>query len=157
MNTIELLTAEGRTPKVYLIMRGGNRTTEEVIGATAHTSVDVHIGSQSFSLCPGPEERQVLIAFQIPDLTRDPKIDMLIGELARFNLSRPTYEDALKFDEAYPDEEGFFLFPHEPWHDPVGYERVLYVHRRGLSRELNLAWTIRSLNRHSLIVGIPFV
>jgi len=142
------------TTQVFRITRGGKRTTEEGISATTHSFVNEHITSKNFSLTEGPEEERELVALQVLDLDHDPESSEILAELKKRGLDRPTHEDALKFDEAHPDEKGVFVFLHEPWLGPERNPYVLVVNRDETDRELNLAWFDCRWNRNCLFVGV---
>lgn len=139
------------TEKTFPITRGGKRTTEKVIASTTHTFVSEHITSANFPLTNTPEETKELVAFQVD---YDPTSEQILAELEKRGLERPTHEDALKFDEAYPDEKGFFVFLHKPWLNPDGDPRVLIVVRDGAARELDLRWFDGGWSRHCWFVGV---
>jgi len=145
---------ENAGTRVFRIVRGGKRTTEQVISTTTHTYVNDNINSENFPLAEAPEEERELVAFQFLDWNYNPTSEKILSELKRRGLERPTHEDALKFDEAYPDEKGFFVFLHEPWLDPDSYPYVLVVRRDDVNRELDLPWFDVRWGRHSWFVGV---
>mgnify|MGYP001613869149 FL=1 len=155
--SVERLTAavremlEGLMCKVFCVTRGGKRTTEEMIAATKHTFVNECITSANFPLVSGPDEARELVAFQVD---YDPTSEQVFVELEKRGLERPTHEDALKFDEAYPEEKGFFVFLHKPWLSSGGGPRVLVVYRVGAYRELDLHWFDVRWSRYDWVVGV---
>ncbi len=145
--------ARAKIGKDFRIIRGGKRTTEEVVGATKHTSVNNYINSANFPLAVLPEEEKELVAFQVDGYDHNPSSDEILLEYKKRGLERPTHEDALKFDEAYPNEKGIFVFLHEPWLDPDRYLVVLVVFRGEALRKLYLSWFVRQWSRHDWFVG----
>lgn len=134
-----LVMAQGRIGKVFLIKRGGNRTTEDVVGATVHTYTDSNINSTNFPLFPGLEENCELVAFQgwaVWD--HDPSSREVGQELKRRGLVRPDYEDALRFDEMHQNEKGVFVFLHNPWIASGRRPRVLVVKHGEANHDLDL-------------------
>ncbi len=109
---------EGLSVRIFRITRGGKRTTEEVVGATKHTFVDKYINSANLPLTEVVEEDRELVAFQVLDWDHDPESPEILKEFKKRGLERPTHEDALKFDEAHPDEKGVFVFLHETLAEP---------------------------------------
>ena len=143
-----------RIGRVFRIKRGGKSTTEQVIGATVHTYVNGNINSENFPLTTGPEEEREMVAFQVTDYDHDPSSEEILKELKARGLERPTHEDALKFDEAHPDEKGVFVFLHEPWLDPGAGPVVLFVSRGGAGRGLGLGWFVYAWIRFFWFVGV---
>ena len=140
--------------RVFRIKRGGKRTTEQIVGATVHTYVNGDINSENFPLTTGPEEEREMVAFQVTDYDHDPSSEEILKELKARGLERPTHEDALKFDEAHPDEKGVFVFLHEPWLAPGGHPVVLIVFRVGADPELGLDWFGSAWYRCDWCVGV---
>lgn len=149
-----LVKARARIGRVFRVRRGGKRTTEQVIGATAHTYVNEKINSQNFPLTEGPEEERELVAFQVTGYDHDPSSEEILKEFKTRGLERPTHEDALKFDEAHPDEKGVFVFLHEPWLDFDRGPRALVVRRVEVGRELGLFWFDAPWVRNFWFVGV---
>lgn len=145
---------EGLATKIFRITRGGKRTTEEVVGATTHTFVNEHINSKNFPLTEGADEERELVAFQVADWDHNPESSEILEELKKRGLERPTPEDALKFDEAYPDEKGVFVFLHKPWLGPGRRPRVLVVVRVDADRRLDLYWFDDRWYRYFWFVGV---
>lgn len=145
---------EGLAVMVFRIRRGGKRTTEEVVGATTHTYINPHITSADFPLTETAEEERELVAFQVPEYDHDPSSAEILKELEKRGLERPTYEDALKFDEAHPDAKGFFVFLHEPWLDPDRDPVVVVVNRDEAHRVLTLYWFVSRWGRFFWFVGV---
>lgn len=135
-----LRKARVRIGRVFRIKRGGKRTTEQVVGTTAHTYVNGNINSQNFPLVGGPEEERELVAFQVPEYNHDPSSEEILKEFELRGLEQPIHEDALKFDEVHSDEKGAFVFLHEPWLDPDRFPVVLIVYRGEALRKLYLSW-----------------
>jgi hypothetical protein len=149
-----LAKARARIGRIFRIKRGGKRTTEEVVGATVHTYVNPNVNSQNFSLVKGPEEERELVVFQATDYDRCPSSEEILKELQSRGLERPTHEDVLKFDEAYPNEKGVFVFLHMPWLAPVRGPRVLIVSRDEASRKRHLGWFVYRWGRSDWFVGV---
>ena len=145
---------EGLGMRVFRIIRGGKRTTEEVVATTTHTYVDRNITSANFPLVEAPEEVRELEAFQLLDWDHDPSSEEILKELKKRGLERPTHEDALKFDETHPDEKGVFVFLHEPWLSPGRNPNVLVVSRGEVSRKLYLDWFVSGWDRYCWFVGV---
>ena len=146
--------ARARVGKVFRIVRGGKRTTEQVVGATTHTYINDGITSANFPLIESLEEERELVAFQVPDYDHDPSSEEILAELKTRGLERPTYEDGLKFDEAHPDEKGVFVFLHMPWQGPDRLLRVLVVSLGEASRGLHLIWFAGGWDRSCWFVGV---
>ena len=149
-----LKTARAKIGKVFRTMRGGKRTTEQLVGATTHTYVNPNITSANFPLLPASEGERELVAFQVQDYDHDPSSEEILKELKTRGLERPTYEDALKFDEVHSEEKGVFVFLHEPWLDLDRRPRVLVVLRVEADRELHLLWFGSSWPRSCWFVGV---
>lgn len=149
-----LAKAKARIGKVFRIKRGGKRTTEQVVGTTVHTYVNGNINSQNLPLTEGPEVERELVAFQVTGYDHDPSSEEILKELKVRGLERPIYEDAIKFDEAHPDEKGMFVFLHEPWLDPGGSPDVLLVGRDETPRGLYLRWFGNAWGRRCWFVGV---
>ena len=149
-----LKRARVRIGKMFRIIRGGKRTTEQVIDATTHTYVNESITSAIFPLTEAPEENRELVGFQMAKYDHDPSSEEVLKELKKRGLERPTHEDALKFDEAHPYEKGVFVFLHKPWLDPGRRPRVLVVVRGEANRELHLPWFGHSWPRLCWFVGV---
>ncbi len=146
--------AKARIGKIFRIKRGGKRTTEQVIGATTHTFVNAHLNSDNFPLNDGPEDDRELVVFQVTDYDHDPSTEEVHAEFKTRGLDQPTYEDGLKFDEAYPDEKGVFVFLHKHWLGPGRRPGVLVVHRDEADRVLDLNWSAYPWDRHDWFVGV---
>lgn len=145
---------EGLSVRIFRITRGGKRTTEGVVGATKHTFVNKCINSANLPLTEGVEEDRELVAFQVLDWDHDPESPEILEEFKKRGLERPTHEDALKFDEAHPDEKGVFVFLHEPCLNPGRGPFVLVVVRDGTYRRLNLHWFAYRWRRNFWFVGV---
>ena len=140
--------------RVFNIIRGGKRTTEEVVRATTHTFVNGNINSANFPLTRAAEEGWELEAFQVADWDHDPSSEEILQELKTRKLERPTYEDALKFDEEHTDKKGTFVFLHRPWLGPDGLPDVLVVRRDEADRGLYLNWFAGRWYRGCWFVGV---
>ena len=149
-----LQKAKARIGKIFRITRGGDRATEQVVGATSHSFVNENINSENFPLTIGPKEERELVAFQLLEYDHEPTTEEVLAELKKRGLERSTYEDALKWDESHPDEKGVFVFLHEPWRHPDGYPSVLYAYRDDTIRGLNLGCSGNAWGRYDWFFGV---
>lgn len=129
-----------RMKKIFQIVVGGNRTTEEVIKAGKYDWVDPHIDSKSF---PIESRRNDEVTIEIME---DSAFDLSSEEAIRDadifrGLERPSYEDALFFGEQFPEEQKRrreIVFLHTPWRDSSINDYVLALLSTSRGRELRL-------------------
>lgn len=117
--------------KQYVITVGGSVTTEEAL-KRPHGYVNRYINSENFPLRKGPESQRTLEVIKDSEFDHEPSKEEVIEEATRRGLRRPTYEDALRFDQQYREEQGWYVFLHEPWQMPDGGgPRTILLYRTG--------------------------
>jgi hypothetical protein len=128
--------AQPQLEQTFKIVRGGSRTTEDVVGKMTPTYTIHPDLSELFPLRPTGEEKWELVAFNGCGSVQE-----AMNEIQRRGLERPVYEDALKFNERYSKEKGAFIFLHDPrpFH---GNKVVLFV---GHGPVNSVVW-VRDLN-----------
>lgn len=122
----------------FRIRTGDGRTTEDLVAAGAYGYAHSCLTSENFPArrLDGPREREVvLLAFDRPVTSEE-----AIGAAAAAGLARPTYEDALHFGIAHPDEQraGPVVFLHDPWFGYFGRRDVVCLWDNAGRRELGL-------------------
>jgi len=90
------------------------KTTEEVLSATAHTHVSSAITSQNFPLKPVSGTTRNIVFIEKNFFDHDPTSEEVLAEATRHGWKRPTPTDALIWDAEHPNEQGIFIFLHEP-------------------------------------------
>ena len=130
-----------------LVRADDTRTTEEVLAATPHTYVNPNITSTLFPRRRREAGTREWVVIEGDEFDHDPTSEEVFALAAARGLIRPSYEDALDFDEQHPDEQGVLVFLHEPVQIPDDRPRVVYLDRVGADRRVYLLWFDGGWNR----------
>lgn len=150
----EALTPDGKTAgKIFSITCKGAYKTSELVAQAKYDWWNDWVTDERFPLqTHEPVSRKI----EIVSFDHDPTSEEVLAEFSRRGLERPTYEDALYFGIAYPDEQRKrpIAFLHEPVRDPDGYLCVLVLDEGVGGRHFDLLWFDRRWPRHYLFAGV---
>ncbi len=124
-----------------LVRADDTRTTEEVLAATPHTYVNPNITSTLFPRRRREAGTREWVVIEGDEFDHDPTSEEVFALAAARGLIRPSYEDALDFDEQHPDEQGVLVFLHEPVRVPGARPSVVCLVRFGADRRVRLFWS----------------
>lgn len=134
----EVLLPNGKTSgNVFSITCEGAKASE-LVRLGKYDWVNSDITDKRFPIEP---HAPVSSTIELVEFDHDPDSEEVLVEFARRGLERPSYEDALAFGIAYPEEQR--KHPVVFLHDPVqagGSRDVLVLHGDDRGRDLDLDW-----------------
>ncbi|MEK9179860.1 MAG: hypothetical protein AAB897_00375 [Patescibacteria group bacterium] len=143
--------------ETYTIRLGGPKTTDQIVKGLKKEGFWVNdlITQKNFPLQPhDPEDVEIEIIDPGKSFTEEEGLRLL----AEAGLKRPTHEHALRFAEQFgkrtTGKKPFIIFLHEPWRDPYGDRRVIYVRRRPAYRELSLDYAVVRWDDDCVLAGV---
>ena len=150
----------GFDPSSFRVKMGAAETTDEIaayLNANGFNYVNEWINQKNFPLKAKeiPEDDEVVIYDPGTSFTEEEGLAILKRE----GLLRPTYEHGLRFAREHGTtttsaKKPFVIFLHEPWQDPSGNRRVVYVDRNPDNRELRLHYPGLKFHDHCVLAGV---
>jgi len=139
---------------------GAAETTDQIVAylnANGFNYVNEWINQKNFPLVAKeiPEDDEIVIYDPGTSFTEEEGLAILKRE----GLLRPTYEHGLRFAREHGTattsaKKPFVIFLHEPWQDPYGNRRIVYVNRNPDNRELLLHYPDSGFGDFCVLAGV---
>lgn len=151
--------ALGYDPSVFRVKLGGPETTDSIVQVLREGGfwINEYITQENFPLTPSKNLQEDEIEIIDPDCSFSEEEGLRI--LKKKGLARPTHEHAIQFAGQWgtattSQEKPFVVFLHEPWQDPSGNRRVVYLRRPPSSRKLCLNYPGSEFNDYCVLAGV---
>jgi hypothetical protein len=150
----------GFDPSSFRVKMGAAETTDEIVAylnANGFNYVNEWINQKNFPLKAKetPEDDEIVIYDPGTSFTEEEGLAILKRE----GLLRPTYEHGLRFAREHGTattsaKKPFVIFLHEPWQDPDGDRRIVYVNRYPDNRGLDLYYPVNGFYGDCVLAGV---